>query len=141
MEKSIYNKIIDFKDIKEYSFTSWDNSEVEIQSQGKQVLFFVSLHCLHCVDFLPHISPIEQQFQDVSFILFSTGDVEDHQEMAEYFKWKLPIVHLEHDDIDRLFNIEMLPHMVLLEDGIIKKSGVVDSKADFIQFVGPILNV
>ncbi|KJB84793.1 hypothetical protein AZ66_28750 [Paenibacillus sp. E194] len=140
MAKTInVSQLVDTSALKDYSFISWDKREVKIHTKGKQILFFISLHCLHCIDFLPDISSIEQEFQEVNFILFSTGDAEDHQEMADYFKWELPIVHLDQDDIERLFNISMLPHMLMLEDGVIKLAGVVDNKTDFLQFAGKLL--
>jgi thiol-disulfide isomerase/thioredoxin len=121
--------------INEYTFSSWNSAEVRMPVNGTQVLFFISLHCMHCIDLTPNLSEIKQEFSNTNFVLFSTGDKEDNQEMSEYFNWDFPVVHLNQSDMEHYFNINRLPYMILVIDGNIKLSGVVYNKSDFSQLI------
>ncbi|QYR21111.1 thioredoxin family protein [Paenibacillus sp. sptzw28] len=121
------------------SFSSWDKRIVKLPEKGTQVLFFISLHCLHCIDFTPSLSEIEQEFPDFNFILFSTGDESDSQVMSEYFNWKFPIVHLNKSDMERFFNITMLPYVIVIKDSIVRVSGVAYNKSDYMKLASRIV--
>ncbi|MFC5702309.1 TlpA family protein disulfide reductase [Cohnella faecalis] len=121
--------------INESTFSSWNSTEVKLPITGTQVLFFISLHCTHCIDLTPSLSEIKQEFTNIDFVLFSTGDNEDNQEMSKYFNWEFPVVHLNQSGMELQFGINRLPYMILVVDGNIILSGVVYNKSDFSQLV------
>lgn len=101
-----------------------------------QVLLFVSMHCAHCIDLLPHLSDMVSQHPDFSFQLFSTGDKEDNQSMIEYFGWEFPVHTLDQSDMEAYLSVTYLPYMLLIDDSdkVIAK-GVIYNAEDFEQLL------
>lgn len=119
----------------------------KIQDHGQQggatnhsakLYLFTSMYCAYCIDLLPHISTIQEEFPSFSLYLFSTGDEEDHQNMREYFNWEFPIVHLDQSDMEAYASVTHLPYMILTDekDKVMAK-GVIYDASDFRQTVSP----
>ncbi|MCL9661777.1 redoxin domain-containing protein [Paenibacillus hunanensis] len=89
------------------TFKNFNGENIALNSYTTPLLFiFVSLHCEHCVDLLPHIDVFKNK---CNIILFSNGDAEDHNEMQEYFQWNFPLISLSISEMKKIFEVEFLP--------------------------------
>ncbi|MEK5640210.1 hypothetical protein BK138_28360 [Paenibacillus rhizosphaerae] len=105
-------------------------------SETTKVLLFVSMHCTHCIDLLPHIDAMTQRNPSFSFQLISTGDEEDNRSMVEYFGWEFPVCSLDQGDMEAYFAVTYLPFMILVdESGKVTAKGVVYNADEFEQIV------
>lgn len=114
------------------------NIEADICAHaGKvRVLLFTSVHCVHCIDLLPHIQTMIENYPSFSFHLFSTGDEEDHRSMSEYFGWNFGVYSMDQSDMEACFEVTFLPFMMLLnQTGAVAAKGVIYNADDFDQLM------
>lgn len=72
---------------------------------------------------------------DLDAAIFSTGDNEDHEEMAEFLEWHFPVISLESELMEETFNVTYLPYVLIVDaSGTVLNKGVVYTKDDF-QFI------
>lgn len=97
-----------------------------------RVVLFGSMHCVHCIDLLPHIEQMTKKYTNCSFALFSTGDEEDHKSMIDYFRWEFPVYSLDQSDMEAYYSVTYLPFMILTdESGKVIAKGVVYNFEEF----------
>ncbi|MFB9324417.1 TlpA family protein disulfide reductase [Paenibacillus aurantiacus] len=125
--------------VKMQAYTDHKSDIVNIPDEGVRILFFISLHCMHCIDLTPEISEIARAVPDAGFTVFSTGEREDNQEMAGYFDWDFSVISASQEEMENQFGITMLPAMVLLRDGVVQLTGVVYNKDDFFKLTHKVL--
>jgi len=110
---------------------SYSGESIPILGSVRQLLVFISVYCEHCIDLLPHLNTIREN-HPIQLSLFSTGDDDDHNEMAEYFNWSFPIFHMELQEMEHYFGIKKLPAVVIVnEHGVILHKGIVYHASDF----------
>ncbi|CAM4449569.1 thiol-disulfide isomerase/thioredoxin [Paenibacillus endophyticus] len=104
------------------------------QTEGKTALLFISLHCMHCVDLLPYIKKIQNNYP-FTFFLYSNGDKDDHAEMVEYFGWDFSVITASVEKMETIFHVAALPFGILCDENkrVIEKSVVYnDAGFDFL---------
>ena len=52
---------------------------------------FISLHCAHCIDLLPHLGKFADRF-DGTFALLGDGTAEDLADIRAYFNYTFPVL-------------------------------------------------
>ncbi|MEC0231973.1 MULTISPECIES: TlpA family protein disulfide reductase [Paenibacillus] len=107
-----------------------------VEADAVNVLLFTSMHCVHCIDLLPHIQTMAENYPDFSFRLFSTGDEEDHRSMSEYFKWEFPVYSMDQSDMEAYFAITFMPFMMLADRAkTVVAKGVIYNADDFDRWI------
>ncbi|MGZ9586637.1 TlpA family protein disulfide reductase [Paenibacillus marinisediminis] len=114
------------------SFINYNDTNIQISDYKENTaLVFISLHCMQCIDLLPSIQELIDKLK-IPFILFSTGDVEDNIEMANYFNWEFPVISINTKQLEEIFKITYLPFLMIIDKNhIIKNKGVVLDKENF----------
>lgn len=104
------------------------------------VVLFVSMHCVHCIDLLPCINTMKSNHPSYSFSLFSTGDEEDNQSMIDYFEWEFPVYSFDLSDMEDDYQVTYLPYVVLTDNqGQVIGKGVIYSAEEFELMVRDVL--
>ncbi|MVO98601.1 TlpA family protein disulfide reductase [Paenibacillus lutrae] len=107
-----------------------------IQPDTIHLLLYTSVHCVHCIDLLPHLNKIAENYPSFSIQLFSTGDEGDHQSMSDYFGWDFPIYSMDQSDMNAYFEVTFLPFMILVDQtGTVAAKGVIYNADDFDQIM------
>ncbi|MCR8842221.1 hypothetical protein NQ117_00850 [Paenibacillus sp. SC116] len=97
-------------------FVDYKGNPILIQQHKLTALIFVSLYCSTCVEFLPDIATLTEEFPNIEVILFCNGTTDEHDEMINYFNWKFPIVFMEPVEADKRYQITEFPYMMLVND-------------------------
>ena len=99
---------------------------------GKKVIFFTSLHCMYCIDLLPHLNEIAKLSSGFSLILISDGNDSEIADMIDFFKWDFPIISCEESIIYKYLNGIKYPFMILLnENNDLLAKGTIYNEIDF----------
>jgi thiol-disulfide isomerase/thioredoxin len=106
---------------------------IELNSlPGQKVLIFISLHCTYCIDLLPHLRELSENYNSYNFVLLSAGEVEDHREMINYFDWKFPVVHFDLNKMETFFQVTAMPFMIFADsEGKVFNKGIVYNSNEF----------
>ncbi|MBB6672907.1 hypothetical protein [Cohnella nanjingensis] len=100
---------------------------------GRTALVFASMHCLDCIDLLPHLASAARAMPEYSFRLFTTGDEADNREMADYFGWTFPVIALAQEEMGRRYAISALPYAILTDDeGRVAAAGTAHDEAELV---------
>lgn len=81
--------------------------------QKKKVLFFISLHCVRCIDLLPEIKKVREPNTEI--IIFYSGNEEDQQELAQFYQQKISIVSLSREQALHDFQVQDYPFCVVAD--------------------------
>ncbi|WP_028559352.1 TlpA family protein disulfide reductase [Paenibacillus pinihumi] len=112
------------------------NNSAQTKEATARVLLFVSMHCAHCIDLLPHIENMVQSYRELSFQLFTTGDEADNQSMIDYFGWGFPVHSLDQSDMEAYFTVTYLPFMIFQDAaGAVAAKGVIYNADEFYQIM------
>ncbi|WP_186380997.1 peroxiredoxin [Paenibacillus xylanexedens] len=120
--------------LREEVFLNWDGTKLKIVPQRFTAYFFITLHCVYCIDLIPYLNEIKQRYLDVDIVLLSSGSQEDHKEMVEYFHWDFPVIEMEKLEMHKHFDVTMHPYMIIVDaDRIIHSSTVVYTAEDVLR--------
>lgn len=118
------------------SIQSFAGSFYKLEELDKpHILVFISMYCSYCIDLLPHLSNIQQDHNDHQLMLFSTGDDEDHKDMIEYFKWDFPVFHMDQDEMENLFDITLMPFLLVTNQRNVRHKGVAYNADDVTKLI------
>ncbi|MCC3374575.1 hypothetical protein [Cohnella sp. REN36] len=100
---------------------------------GRTALVFASLHCLDCIDLLPHLAAAARGMPEYTLALFTTGDETDNREMQRYFGWAFPVYSMAQGEMGRRYAISALPCAILTDErGRLAASGAVHDAAELL---------
>ncbi|MCG7379216.1 redoxin domain-containing protein [Paenibacillus sp. ACRSA] len=120
--------------LREEVFSNWDGTELRIVPQRYTAYFFITLHCVYCIDLIPCLNEIKDRYPNVDIVLLSSGSQEDHKEMVEYFQWDFPLIEMEKLEMHKHFDVTMQPYMIIVDaDRIIHSSTVVYTTEDVLR--------
>ncbi len=112
-----------------HGVTKFSKSEVTISDfRGKfLILDFWGRNCITCIKSFPHINELQNEFKgDIQFMLIASNDKKWGSGVQEFFekisdKYQLQIPSAYDSSLFSLFNIETVPHVVVIDrEGIIK---------------------
>lgn len=112
-----------------HGVTKFSKSEVTISDfRGKfLILDFWGRNCLTCIKSFPHINELQNEFKgDIQFMLIASNDKKWGSGVQEFFekisdKYKLQIPSAYDSSLFPIFNIETVPHVVIIDrEGIVK---------------------
>ncbi|MEK3740203.1 redoxin domain-containing protein [Paenibacillus odorifer] len=115
---------------------NWNGESFKLYNlSGKKILIFTSLHCLACIDLMPHINRI-QEIYSATIVFFSTGDEIDHKEIADYFNWEFPVIAMKENEMEMTFSAKKFPYMIFADDtNKVIGGGVIHNLNDFKQYL------
>ncbi|BFH14400.1 hypothetical protein WJ0W_001375 [Paenibacillus melissococcoides] len=91
--------------MKNYSVGDLFPSEPIVLGGEERSLFcFISLHCLDCVDLLPHLKKLSEVFSG-EFILFTDASHEENLEIAAHFGYKFKLISCTKEDFTMKYRI------------------------------------
>ncbi|WP_340388618.1 thioredoxin-like domain-containing protein [Paenibacillus sp. FSL E2-0151] len=115
-------------------FFNWDGSEFKIAPQKLTAYFFITLHCVYCIDLIPCLNEIKEKYPAIDIVLISSGSQEDHKEMVDYFQWTFPVVEMEKLEMHKHFDVTMQPYMMIADaNRTIHSSTVVYNTEDVLR--------
>ncbi|GIO86516.1 hypothetical protein J25TS5_34480 [Paenibacillus faecis] len=103
--------------------------------QGMKVLLFISMHCVRCLELVAELQEIQQP--SARFLLFSTGNDEDHQELDEFLQRKWPILALSPEQMGSDFLIRTFPFVLVADEHQrICHKGTVYTSRELVELAG-----
>lgn len=95
-------------------------------------IIFVSLNCMRCIEFLPCLSDLRKECDNIEIFLISTGSNKENEELAKYYSWEFPIVHMNEENMQLFFNVATPPFILIVNSqGLVMAKGEVFNKKDF----------
>jgi len=103
--------------------------ETKIEIAGNSALIFISLYCTFCNDLLPHLKNISEKY-DLKVILFTDGNVEENNEMIDYFEWQFSVFTISQDEMIEYFKIKNLPYVLVINQNnqVVSHGNIYDEK-------------
>lgn len=103
--------------------------------QGMKVLLFISMHCVRCLELVAELQQIHQP--SARFLLFSTGNDEDHRELDEFLQRKWPILAVSPEQMERDFLIRTFPFVLVADEHQrICHKGTVYTSRELVELAG-----
>ncbi|OMD16935.1 hypothetical protein BSK66_09080 [Paenibacillus odorifer] len=102
----------------------------------QSLIFFISVDCARCIELLPFISLISQNYNDYHLYIFSTGDEEINKEIRDYFEWKFPVITLSSKEMDDVYKVKIHPFVIISNNtGKVVNKGVVYNSNDMMMLI------
>lgn len=100
--------------IPDKAYINQHNTTLNLRAiRKRKILFFISLHCVRCIDLLPEIKKVREPNTEI--LLFSSADQEDLQELAHFFQQKISIVSLSREQAKLDFQVYDYPFCVVAD--------------------------
>lgn len=97
-------------------------------STTTSLLCFISLSCLDCIDLLPQLQEVTDQYSG-NFSLFVEASNEEIDEIKSHFKFEFPLFSLKREDLPLKYRVFTTPYAYLIDSNkcVIKGQNVYNS--------------
>lgn len=113
----------------------------QLPSNKFYAVILISLHCMGCIEFIPCLSDLKVECDNIEILLMSTGSNKENEELAKYYSWEFPIVHMNEENMQLYFNVATPPFALIVNSqGLVMAKGEVFSKKDFKNVINSIGN-
>lgn len=119
---------------KEYSHRAGKRFNL-LSIKGEKIVLFISMHCVRCIELLPHIQALH--LPNVNVVVFVAGDRDDHEELADFFQNKIRVTMLSTEQMEQDFQVYTHPFCIVVdEQGMITNKGNVYNGEDVRKLLG-----